>query len=103
MTDYNFWADLLDTFKSSPDWIKALWLTIPPGFLLALVAMLMRYRIAGRRTETAQGGELVYSVHRRTDGELQIVSHLPHREPIPALLLLDEADGDAARDRAGRL
>ena len=23
MTDYNFWADLPDTFKSSPDWIKA--------------------------------------------------------------------------------
>ena len=23
MTDYNFLADLPDTFKSSPDWIKA--------------------------------------------------------------------------------
>lgn len=37
MNDYNFWSDLLDTFQSSPDWIKALWLLIPPGFLLGLV------------------------------------------------------------------
>ena len=55
MTDYNFWADLLDTFKSSPDWIKALWLTIPPGFLLALVALLMRYRIAGTANGNGAG------------------------------------------------
>ena len=27
--DYNFWADLLTTYRSSPDWLKFLWLFIP--------------------------------------------------------------------------
>lgn len=95
MTDYNFWADLLDTFQSSSDWIKALWLLIPPGFLLVVIAILMRYRIAGKRTEMALDGELIYSVHRRADGEMQIVSHQPKLDKKPALLLLDEPSRDA--------
>ena len=27
--DYNFWADLLTTYRSNPDWLKFLWLFIP--------------------------------------------------------------------------
>ena len=77
MNDYNFWADLLDTFQSSSDFIKALWLLVPPTFLLALIAMLMRFRIASKRAEIALEGELVYSVHRGADDELRIVCHAP--------------------------
>ena len=29
MEDYNFWADLLATYRASPDLIKALWLLVP--------------------------------------------------------------------------
>ena len=50
MDHYNFWADLLDTYQSSSDMIKALWLLVPPTFLLALIAMLMRFRIASKRS-----------------------------------------------------
>lgn len=46
MNEYNFWRDLLDTFQSSTDWIKALWLIIPPLFLLALFRMAMRFRLS---------------------------------------------------------
>ncbi|CAN7224805.1 hypothetical protein [Pararhizobium sp. LjRoot238] len=67
MGDYNFWADLLDTFQSSPGWIKALWLLIPRGFLLALIAMLMRFRVASKRAAAALDGELIYSVRRGVD------------------------------------
>ena len=95
MADYNFWMDLLDTFQSSPNWIKAVWLLIPPGFLLALIAMLMRYRIASKRAGKALDGELIYSIHRRTDGDLQIVRHLPEVDRDPALLLLDDPSRDA--------
>src|SRR5262245_52731017 len=52
MHDYdfwNFWAHLLVTFQSTPDWFKTLWLLIPPGFLLALIALLTRFRIVSRR------------------------------------------------------
>src|SRR5262245_22171767 len=43
MQDYNFWnfwADLPGTFQSTPNWFKTLWLLIPVGFLLALIALL---------------------------------------------------------------
>lgn len=29
MEDYNFWADLLASYRASPDFIKALWLMVP--------------------------------------------------------------------------
>ena len=48
MENYNFWADLLDTYQSSADWIKALWLIVPPAFVLGLVALLLHYRLASR-------------------------------------------------------
>ena len=32
-TDYNFWADLLTTYRSNPDWLKFLWLVIPAALL----------------------------------------------------------------------
>lgn len=64
MTDYNFLADLLDTFQSSPDWIKALWLLTPPGFLLGLIAMAMRFHIANKQMDHGSKSELIYSVHR---------------------------------------
>ncbi|MFD1744177.1 hypothetical protein ACFSE1_01770 [Rhizobium helianthi] len=49
MTDnYSFAADLLATFRASPDVIKALWLIIPPGFVLCVLRLLLRWR-EGRR------------------------------------------------------
>lgn len=39
MQDYNLWADLLATFRASPDFIKALWLLVPPGFVLGMMAL----------------------------------------------------------------
>ncbi|MEP1091141.1 MAG: hypothetical protein ABJH33_22605 [Rhizobiaceae bacterium] len=34
-TDYNFWADLLTTYRSNPDWLKFCWLVIPALLLYA--------------------------------------------------------------------
>lgn len=49
MTDnYSFAADLLATFRASPDIIKALWLIIPPGFIVCVLRLLLRWR-EGRR------------------------------------------------------
>ena len=56
MQDYNFWADLLFTFQSSPDWIRALWLLVPPGFVLAVMAMVMRFGLALRWRKHGGGG-----------------------------------------------
>ncbi|QND51826.1 hypothetical protein HB779_07865 [Phyllobacterium sp. 628] len=104
MNDYNFWSDLLDTFQSSPDWIKALWLLIPPSFLLGLVAMAMRFSMASKRMDHGSKGELIYSVHRDIRNQLHVVSHLPLIDGSPALLLLDpHASGEPASQEPDRL
>jgi hypothetical protein len=75
MDNYNFWADLLATFKSSPDWIKALWLLVPPGFVLAVMAMPMRFGLALRRREKGNEGELVVPVRYRSEGAPSTVNY----------------------------
>ena len=42
MEDYNFWADLFDTYQSLPDWLKLAWL-----IALAAVALFATKRITG--------------------------------------------------------
>ena len=44
MTEYNFLADLLDTFQSMDNSLKALALLIPPAFILCLIGLLLRHR-----------------------------------------------------------
>lgn len=44
MDNYNLAADLLATFRASPDVIKALWLLVPPGFVLGLLHLGLRWR-----------------------------------------------------------
>lgn len=41
MDDYNFAADLLATFRASPDFIKALVVLIPPCFMLAFIRLML--------------------------------------------------------------
>ena len=75
MEDYNFWQDLFDTYQSLPDWMKFAWLSIPPSFLLGLIAMIMRYRLATRTQDRSIDGELLYSVRSEADNELRIYRH----------------------------
>mgnify|MGYP003626655988 FL=1 len=46
MEGYNFWADLLDTVRSTADWVKALWLVTWSAFWLGVVALVLRYWLA---------------------------------------------------------
>lgn len=45
MPDYNFWADLLDTWQASSDWIKALTILTPPASLIGILALQLWYRL----------------------------------------------------------
>jgi len=40
MEQYSFLADLLESYRASPDIIKALWVLTPPGFVLVMAAIL---------------------------------------------------------------
>tara|TARA_R110002012_G_scaffold77282_13_gene195928 strand:- start:175955 stop:176200 length:246 start_codon:yes stop_codon:yes gene_type:complete len=44
MDDYNFLADLLDTFQSSSDYIKTVIILTPAIFVLGVVHLLTRHR-----------------------------------------------------------
>ena len=52
-TDYNFWADLLTTYRSNPDWLKFLWVFIPAAILVLAgntLARLIRHAIGSPPT-----------------------------------------------------
>jgi len=95
MGNYNFWQDLFDTYQSLSDWLKILWLIVPPAFVLALVALTLRFRIESRKVERSFDGELVYSIHRDAQSRLHVVSYLKPAGDNPSLLFLDQGDRDA--------
>lgn len=90
MTPYNFWQDFFDTYQSLADWIKALWLVVPPLFMLALAALVMRFRIDRAKAAHGFDGRLLYTIHRGGEDQLYIVSHAEPDESHPEWLLLDE-------------
>lgn len=50
MEDYNFWADLLASYRASPDIVKALWVLVPLTFTLGFAALAVG--VALRMTES---------------------------------------------------
>ncbi|WP_288193830.1 hypothetical protein [uncultured Phyllobacterium sp.] len=100
MNDYNFWQDFFDTYQSLSDWLKILWLIVPPTFVLVLVALIMRFRIESRRAERGFDGELVYSVHHDVNNRVHIIRHSPDAKESPALLLLDQPGDTLATQNA---
>ena len=71
MESTSLWSALLDTYLASPDIIKALWVLVPPAFLLGVVAVL-RPR---RGKVAAEEGELLYSIRRNRDGVVTVHYH----------------------------
>ena len=51
MESYNFWQDFFDTYQSLPDWLKALWLIVPPAFVLGSLALVARLKMVGKRID----------------------------------------------------
>jgi hypothetical protein len=93
MDGYNFWQDFFDTYQSLSDPTKALWLIVPPVFLLGLMALILRYRVAVRQAETGMRGDLIYTIHRDANDQLHVYRHGAALDREPALLLLEEASG----------
>jgi len=100
MEDYNFWQDFFDTYQSLSDGTKALWLIVPAGFLLGLIALVMRHRVAVRQAESGIRGDLVYTIHRDGDDKLHVYRHGAALDREPALLLLDQPSGGDAVSRS---
>lgn len=74
MDDYNFLADLLDTFQSSSDYIKTVIILTPPVFVLGIVHLLTRHR-----RPTTEGENADFVALTPVDG------YLEKAEPQPRL------------------
>ena len=86
MESYNSWQDLFDTYQSLPDWMKLAWLVVPPAFVLGLLALLLRYRLAGKRAAGANDGTLAYTIHSDGKGGFFVHAHdSAHRDSAGAL------------------
>ncbi|MFD1743861.1 hypothetical protein ACFSE1_00130 [Rhizobium helianthi] len=100
MYDYNFLADLLATFRASPDSIKALWLIVPPSFTLAVIGLLAwAVRLRMRPKPEAAPGQSRALVLDHEDFDAPAVmddsfSHLPAPRPV----LADALDTDPKSD-----
>ncbi len=69
---------------------------MPPAFVLGLIALIMRHRVAVRETEHGMRGDLIYTIHRDGDDKLHVYRHGAALDREPALLLLDQPNsGDA--------
>lgn len=97
MDPYNFWQDFFDTYQSLPDWLKALWLIVPPAFVMGSLALLTRLGIGRKQVDNAIDGELIYSIRRDDRDQFHIVSHSRQLDSHPALLLLDAPDREHDR------
>ncbi len=74
MEQYNFWRDFFDTYQSLADWIKALWLIVPPAFVLGFAALVMH---AGR-TRASQDHTLIQLIYRDDKGRLHLIGEIAH-------------------------
>ena len=93
MDDYNFWQDFFDTYQSLSNWTKALWLIVPPAFVLGLIALILHTRVAVKEAETVQRGDLVYTIHRDVNDKLHVYRHGAALDGEPALVLLGQPSG----------
>ena len=100
MDDYHFWQDFFDTYQSLSNWTKALWLIVPPAFVLGLIALILRHRVAVKEAEHGLRGDLVYTIHQDGDDKLHVYRHGAALDREPALLLLDQPSGGDAVSRS---
>jgi hypothetical protein len=96
MDSYNFWQDFFDTYQSLSDWTKALWLIVPPAFLLLLIKQLTHWRkLPKPAAPPASPGRLVYSIYRDDQNRTLVFNHAPELSQDTTLLLLEAPRGDA--------
>jgi len=75
MDSYNFWQDLFDTYQSLSDWMKTLWLIVPPAFALGVLWLGLEYRHKSRSAAPTGSGELAYTVFVDETGIWRIHTH----------------------------
>lgn len=89
-----FLAGFFDTYQSLSNSTKALWLIVPPAFVLGLIALILRHRVAIKEAERGLRGDLVYPISRDADDQLHVYRHGAALEREPALVFLEEPSSE---------
>jgi hypothetical protein len=104
MDSYNFWQDFFDTYQSLSDWMKALWLIVPPAFLLLLIRQFTHRRKKPETTASpAFPGRLVYSIYRDDQDRTLVFNHAPELAQETDVVLPDHSGSEAADGDARHL
>ncbi len=82
MNDYSVWADLLNKFHTSPEWIQLLWLLAVPLLLFGLSWCVKEVLVAFAEKRESTKGELLYSIYRNSDNELLVYRHAEMLEQV---------------------
>ena len=82
MNEYSLWADMLNKFHTSPEWIQVLWLLAVPLFLFGLCWCVKEVLVAFARKRENAKGELLYSIYRNSDNELLVFRHAEMLEQV---------------------
>ncbi len=84
---YSAFADWLDTFHTSPEWIQALWLVVVPLALVGIVFCIARVAreitVAALDRRGACQGRPVYAIYRAPDGRWLLYARGAVRELEP--------------------
>lgn len=88
MEDYNFWADLLASYRASPDGVKALWLMAP---LIVAAGLFVLMAGAAARLMARRGGPGGHRPEKERQG-----GGGPAAAPLPLI-------GHERADEAGRI
>jgi Mg2+/Co2+ transporter CorB len=97
MDNSDFWRELFDTYQSLSEWIKTLWLIVPPLSILALIALAMHYRLTRRRQDKEQNHsfsdeELIYTISQDGNGQIHVYQHKADQTQLPDGIMLTEKD-----------
>ena len=87
---------LLAAYQTLPDFVKALWVVVPPMFVIALLVVTLWYREQRRRTKLANSATLVYTIMPDETGTLRVYAHdaigrMLTQIPAPAQLPLPQS------------
>ena len=88
LDDYNLFADLMETWRLTTDWVKMVMLIAMPCYLLFLIHQVLRYRIEQRA---------IIADIRETDSDIRRVVEAQMREIVAEWERKRSGDGSLPR------
>ena len=80
MEEFGFWHTFFAAYQAQPNWLKFLWLVVPPLFAFAFTVLFLLQRLALKRYEHKLTGNLVYTMTRDEFDAIHVYLHGPEKD-----------------------